>query len=147
MMIMSRNTGYPELLEVLNGKKVTIWTCNTCARFCHGIGGNDAAERLASKLRDDGVEVSGVFSTSASCIEDKVAAKKKDVAETSPELILALTCNIGASCAGRFFGKEVLNPIDTMGTGYLTENGEPILVSEGSVKKATDLSDNVGPFI
>ena len=45
MIVMARDRGYDELLESLKGRRVLVWTCNTCARFC-GVGGREAAEDL-----------------------------------------------------------------------------------------------------
>ena len=67
MQMMLRDRDYPELLEELKGRKVLIWTCNTCARLCD-VGGRENAEALAGRLMEDGVEVVGISSTGASCI-------------------------------------------------------------------------------
>lgn len=71
MQMMLRDRDYPELLEELKGRKVLIWTCNTCARLCD-VGGRENAEALAGRLREDGVEVVGISSTGASCIASNV---------------------------------------------------------------------------
>ncbi|MDR3206561.1 MAG: hypothetical protein LBT41_05680, partial [Candidatus Methanoplasma sp.] len=72
MLMMAKDRSYPDLLEALRGKKAAIWTCNTCARLCCGVGGHEAAARLAEALNKDGVEVAGIMYTSASCLRDKV---------------------------------------------------------------------------
>lgn len=46
MTVMARDRDYPDLLEDVRGRKVLVWTCNTCARMCN-IGGKEAGERLA----------------------------------------------------------------------------------------------------
>lgn len=132
MMVMRRSMDYGRLKEELRGKRVAIWTCNTCARLCNGIGGSDSAERLASKLRKDGVDVLRVVSVSASCIMAKVAEKADDPIIDRCDVILALLCDVGSGCAGMVFGKEILNPIETLGHGYLDENRVPLL-ADGSV--------------
>lgn len=118
MLMIARDRSYSELLENVRGKKVLIWTCDTCARLCNDIGGKESAERLAAALADDGVDVAGVMSTSASCIEKKVISKR-DGLSSEYDSVIALTCNIGAFCAGNVFGKDVINPIVTIGPGYI----------------------------
>lgn len=132
MIIMRRSADYATLLRDLAGKKVAIWTCNTCARLCNGIGGKDSAEALAERLASDGVEVTGVLSTSASCIVPKVESKYDPAAIDGCDVILSLTCDVGASCAEEVFGRPSINPIETLGPGYLDGNMMPIL-SDGRV--------------
>lgn len=127
MMIIRRGMDYPELRDSLRGKRVAIWTCNTCARLCNGIGGSESAERLASKLRNDGVSAMCVISIPASCIMPKVAEKTDDAVLGMCDVILALSCDVGADCMARCTGKEVSNPIETLGPGYLDGNRMPLL--------------------
>jgi hypothetical protein len=131
MMIMIRDRDYADLVGGIDGRSVLVWTCNTCARLCNGIGGQEAAGRLAERLRADGIRVTGVLSTSASCLEGKVAARASAASEGGPELVLVLACDLGARCAGAVLGREVLNPVETLGTGYLRADGRPVLLSAG----------------
>ena len=144
---MARSEDYPDLLRELSGKKVAIWTCNTCARLCNGIGGTESSERLAERLRDDGIEVTGVHSTSASCLDRKVLDKKDEVISGDPDVILSMTCSIGASRASEAFGIRVVNPMVTFGYGYLTEEGVPVLLRDGKEMSVNDLSERSNPFI
>ena len=41
MTVMARDRGYDELLGDVRGRRVLVWTCNTCARLCN-IGGREA---------------------------------------------------------------------------------------------------------
>ena len=127
MMIMRRSMEYPELRDRLRGKRVTIWTCNTCARLCNGIGGKDSAERLAAKLRKDGIDVLRVISVPASCIMDRVCEASEDRVAEMCDVIVTLVCEVGSNCASMCFDKEIVNPIDTLGYGYLDENRMPVL--------------------
>lgn len=131
-MVMRRALDYDQVLERLRGKRVAIWTCDTCARLCNGIGGRVAAERMADRLREDGVDVTGVLHTSASCIVSKVESKYDPSVVDACDVILCLVCNVGTLCVRQTFGKEVLNPIDTLGPGYLDANLVPVL-QDGSV--------------
>lgn len=153
MMIMARDTGYPGLLGSLIGRRVLVWTCDTCARLCNGLGGADAASRLAERLVSDGVDIVGVAHTSASCIMSKVESR---IPEGDYDTVVALTCDMGASCARTVSGRHVVNPIITFGPGYLDPEGRPRLasvvcgnvVSDESAEDAADRCDAVvGPFI
>jgi len=125
-----RDRPYSELKGGLIGKKVVIWTCNTCARLCYDIGGTESAERLAAALREDGIEVLGVLHTSASCIEKKVREKYDERILGGADVIISLTCNIGALCAKRAFGKDVLNPLATVGAGFIGEDRKIFVCEE-----------------
>jgi len=143
-----RDRPYPELKSGLIGKKVVIWTCNTCARLCFDIGGTEAAERLAAALRNDGIEVLGVLHTPASCIEKKVREKYVKEMFDEADVVISLTCNIGALCAKRAFGKDILNPIATVGAGFVGE-GRKILVCEEkdgglAVRELSEIAEEKG---
>ena len=136
--------GYPKLLDTVRGKRVAIWTCNTCARLCNNIGGTESSERLAEKLRSDGIEVTGVVSTSAACLEKKVIDKKDEILAGDPDIILSMTCCAGDANAKRVFGMDTINPIVTHGFGILTEDGRPIMMDGTPVDSLTDRSS---PFV
>ena len=101
-----------------------VWTCNTCARFC-GVGGKDRAEQVSYELRERGYDVVGTASTSAACF----MSKARKLSEESPErdVVLALCCDIGADCARKATGARVVNPVRTLGVGYLDDDGVPRL--------------------
>ena len=144
---MARSMDYPELLGMLKGKRVGIWTCNTCARLCNNIGGTESCERLAEKLSEDGVKVTKVVSTSAACLEDKVIGKKDEVLSGDPEIILSMTCSAGADNASRIFGKDIINPVITFGYGILRKDGTPVLMKDGDMIPVGELSQRSSPFI
>lgn len=135
MIVMARDRSYADLLGDLAGRRVLLWTCNTCARFC-GVGGRDRAQELASRLSADGVDVAGVTSSSACCF----MRKAREMAESAEdgELVLALCCDMGARNAGAATGLEVLNPMVTFGPGYLDDDGTPRLASIVCGKTVTD---------
>ena len=140
MMILERSMELPELEDLVKGRKVFIWTCNTCARLCNGMGGEDSAQRLAVRLREDGVEVTGVGSTSASCINSKLSSKKSSDIDDC-DVVISLTCDTGAICARQVFCKEIIEPFRTLGAGFLDEDGRPHL------KDGTSISTNSTPYI
>ena len=147
MLVMSRSIDYPDLLGALSGKKVAIWTCNTCARLCNSIGGTESSERLASKLSGDGVEVTKVVSTSAACLGKKVSEKKDEVLSGDPDVILCMTCDAGALNAKEIFCKGIINPIVTHGYGLLSDDNTPILMENGRKIPVSELSQRSSPFI
>ncbi|MCQ2086232.1 MAG: hypothetical protein MJY54_02270 [archaeon] len=126
MLIVARDRSYPELLSSVDGKRIHIWTCNTCARLCGKIGGKDSANILMNKLKANGIDVIGVSYVSASCIMPIVESKRNEI-PNEEITILALTCNIGAKCVKDAFNKKVLNPIKTLGPGYIDSSGKAIL--------------------
>lgn len=123
MIMVARNREYPVLLEELKGKRVLVWTCNTCARLCDNIGGTESCEKLIEQLEKDGVEVVGLLSTSASCMEKKVRSKEDKEILDKCDIVLSMTCDMGALCASRVFHKKVICPLDTVGTGFIDEHG------------------------
>ena len=147
MLIMARSADYSELLGKLRGKKVLIWTCNTCARLCNGIGGTESCERLAARLSEDGIDVVGIIATSASCLERKVCDKRDEAISKDPDVILSITCSMGSANAEKVFGKVTVNPIETFGYGILDKDGVPVLFRDGSFIPVGDLSDKASPFI
>ena len=141
MMIMRRSMEYADLVPKLRSHKVCIWTCDTCARLCNGIGGKAAATGLMERLRADGVYVTGVLSTSAGCMMSKLNDKWDSKELEDCDLILTLTCDVGSACAEMAFCKDCLNPIETLGPGYLDENRVPMLADGRVVLMGCD------PFI
>ncbi|MDR2846169.1 MAG: hypothetical protein LBV63_02690 [Candidatus Methanoplasma sp.] len=123
MLMMARDRDYPALRDLLKGRKVALWTCNTCARLCNGIGGTESASKLADALRSDGIDVVGVMYTSASCLQDKVRAKADATVLDKADTVVSLTCDIGSVCAGHVFEKEMINPVVTFGPGLILEDG------------------------
>jgi hypothetical protein len=148
VLMIARDRPYSELRDSLVGKKVVIWTCNTCARLCFDIGGEESAQRLAEKLRKDGVEVLGVLYTGASCIEKKVREKYDESLFANADVVLSMTCNIGALCAKRAFGKEILNPIATLGAGFVGENRRILICEDNggelAVKELREIAEEKG---
>lgn len=127
MIVMARDRSYEDLLGALRGKRVLIWTCNTCARFC-GVGGREAASDLAFRLSADGIEMAGIESSAACCFM-KNAVSSMESAKKGFDTVLAICCDIGARNAGEASGTNVVNPIVTYGAGYLDADGVPHAVS------------------
>lgn len=147
MMIMARGMEYGEIAERLEGRRVAIWTCNTCVRLCSDTGGSDAAERMAGKLREDGIDVVSVGSTSASCIVSKVS----DRLSGDFDVILSLTCDIGSRCVGDAYRCDVIEPLVTLGSGFLGADGVPMVRDDGGYIPLEEAASSrglaVGPYV
>ncbi len=152
---MARNRTYDELLEDLKGHSVLIWTCKTCIRLCGNIGGLESSERLSNRLKADGINVTGIASTSAGCLENKVIGKIDFELLAHSDIILVLACDIGSECVKNIFKKDVINPICTLGCGYMDSDENLFLCVDDNGKKSYKLlsdflknSDlSVGPFV
>ncbi|MDR0779015.1 MAG: hypothetical protein LBE48_06245 [Methanomassiliicoccaceae archaeon] len=140
MMMIARNTDYDDILNAVKGRKVTVWSCNTCAKLCNGVGGNQAADKLADKLRADGVDVVSSVSVSAACLMSKVTPKASDIADLT-DVVISLTCDIGVVCAARAFKKDVLAPLTTIGFGYVDDDGSLIVKHSEDVQVPATLND------
>jgi hypothetical protein len=140
MMMIARSADYDDILEAVKGRNVTIWTCNTCARMCNGIGGQQAAEKLAEKLRSDGVNVISSLSVSAACLMSKVNAKATNI-PNDVDVIVALTCDVGVTCAERAFRRDVIAPLITIGSGYIEADGSLVVTSCDGVKVPASLDE------
>ena len=125
MMVMVPGEGYGSVQDGLRGKRVLIWTCTTCARLC-GVGGKEKAEEAAAMLSSEKVDVIGTEAVSAACFMSK--ALQRLGGRDDYDAVLALCCDLGAECAARASGRLVANPVDTLGVGYLDEDGIPRLV-------------------
>lgn len=126
-MMIARTAGYDEILAQVKGRTVAVWTCNTCARLCNGMGGNEAADRLADKLRADGVRVSASVSTSAACLMSKVNVRIPEIPDGT-DVVISMTCDIGVLCAYDAFDADVISPFVTIGTGFIDSDGEPMVM-------------------
>lgn len=155
MIIAGRNRDYKELSDSLRAKKVLVFTCNTCVRLCGGIGGREAADRLSAKLSKDGIDIVDTFDVSAACIGSKVHKKLTASKLEKFDVILSLTCPLGAACIATVSGKDVCNPIDNIGIGYLDEDGVPIVISGSydfpeeslAVEVAEEIGLKMSPFV
>jgi len=135
MMIVARNMDYDDVLNAVKGRAVSVWTCNTCAKMCNGIGGKQSADRLADKLREDGVNVVASASVSAACLMQKVCSKKEEM--TGADIIISLTCDTGAICASNAFKKDILVPLATLGHGFVDDDGSLTVTLSTSVRAPT----------
>jgi len=140
MMMIARSAEYEDVLNSAKDRKVSVWTCNTCARMCNGVGGQQAADRLAAKLKEDGVDVRRSMSVSAACLMSKVNAKAAEMSENA-DAIVSLTCDVGVLCAARAFGKDVIAPLITLGSGYIDGDGTLIVTSCNGLESPAPLNE------
>ena len=148
MQLMLRDRDLAQLVSDLRGKKVMIWTCNTCARLCD-VGGSSNAQRLATALRSEGIEVTSVASAKASCIATSVRDNGGKQSEAC-DIVLVLACDTARIVAGEVFARPCLNPVVTVGPGYISESGTPVS-SEGMGRVLETVSAEeglpAGPFV
>ena len=147
MMVVARGMDYDDVLDSLKGRKVALWTCNTCARLC-GVGGSDALCRLADRLEADGIDIVSIGHTSASCIMSKVSGRLSG----DFDVILSLTCDIGSRCVREGYGTDVINPLVTLGTGFLDAEDRPMVDDDAGtyrpyVEAASSRGLSVGPYV
>lgn len=148
MQLMLRDRDLAQLVSDLRGKKVMIWTCNTCARLCD-VGGSSNAQRLATALRSEGIEVTSVASAKASCIATSVRDNGGKQSE-SCDIVLVLACDAARIVAERTFSKPCVNPVTTIGPGYLSEDGVPVSVGGPERTLETVSAEEglpAGPFV
>ena len=147
MMVVARGMDYDDVLDSLKGRKVALWTCNTCARLC-GVGGSDALCRLADRLEADGIDIVSIGHTSASCIMSKVSGRLSG----DFDVVLSLTCDIGSRCVCDSYEVDVIEPLRTLGPGFLDADGRS-MVADGdggyipSDDAASSLGLTVGPYV
>ena len=147
MMVVARGMDYGDVLDSLKGRKVALWTCNTCARLC-GVGGSDALCRLADRLEADGIDIVSIGHTSASCIMSKVSGRLSG----DFDVVLSLTCDIGSRCVREGYGTDVINPLVTLGPGFLDAGDRPMVGNDAGtyrpyVEAASSRGLSVGPYV
>ncbi|NBK24869.1 MAG: hypothetical protein EOM68_22940 [Spirochaetia bacterium] len=155
MLIITRSMDLDGLVERIGSRKVAVWTCRTCARLCDGLGGDEAAEKLAKALNVRGIEVVGNASTSASCLWSKVAAAMEKEPFRDADLVIPLTCDVASMLLGQFTDLPRLECTKTWGRGCLDSEGDPSLLcslDDGSTSwvKAKELKGaegSLGPFV
>jgi hypothetical protein len=135
MIMTLRTLDYEGLKASLpEDARLLIWSCNTCARMCGGLGGKCSTESLANMLESDGRTVIGREVLTASCFLSAVRKRLerpefREMVERATHVI-PLTCSTGAA----LLLKEMphLQMIDvgrTIGLGYLSESRGPVLTS------------------
>lgn len=69
------------------------------------------------------------------------------------DVVVALTCDIGSQLAGTVFGRPVVNPVATLGTGYRDDSRACIIFGRGGdgdvslEKEAERLGLDTGPIV
>lgn len=155
MLIITRDINFETLLKKVQGKKVAIWTCRTCARLCQGLGGDEAVLALSHSLVSSGVSVVGVASTSASCLTSKVSLAMSKDPFSDAEIVISLTCDVAVNVLSKFTEIPILNCTKTWGKGYLDEQNNPILMEtspnnaivETPISKLDEGRARTGPFV
>ncbi|KQM12185.1 hypothetical protein AOA80_03265 [Methanomassiliicoccales archaeon RumEn M1] len=133
-MIASLRTITYEDLKGIIGKEdgIAIWSCDTCAKGCHGFGGEDSLRDLASCLRADGFDVRKEELMVASCYYDGIRSRKERWIVAGDydniDVIIPLACQEARVAMAELFpDKMIIDDSRTAGLGVLDENGVCIL--------------------
>lgn len=139
MQVMVFDGGFPGIIGTLRGKKVLVWTCDTCARMC-GVGGTGRAGEAADFLKNAGIDVVGTISQKAVCVSAGSDAEALSGTDGF-DIVLMLACGVASRVAETLTGKQTVNPVTVLGPGYRDGNRRIFLVTEPDGK--TVLAENV----
>lgn len=164
MIVTLRTMDYDGLLASLPaGARVLIWSCNTCARMCGGLGGRDSASTLASMLEEDGRAVVASEVLTATCFINAVRGRLQRTelreAVMGATHVIPLTCQTGTDVLLEEMPHlQVVKVGMTLGVGYISESRgavlttsllEELIVPEGGMpltEVAEALGLHLGPF-
>lgn len=99
----------------------------------------------------DGIDIVGTASTGASCIDSNV--RKCQMGDTDFDAVVSLTCEVGAAVVHAVAGRDVVNPVVTVGAGYRDRDGRCIIFrrdGRGDVAlddEAARLGLDTGPLV
>lgn len=133
MIASLRTMTYQELKDSLDkDDRIAVWSCDTCAKGCHGFGGEESLKELASSLRADGFAVRKEELMVASCYYDGIRARKEQWIASGEydeiDVIIPLACQEAREAMnGLFPGKRIIDDSRTAGLGVLDENGLCVL--------------------
>ncbi|RJS74460.1 hypothetical protein CW714_01525 [Methanophagales archaeon] len=106
--------------------KISIVSCNMCARLCE-TGGKEGLEEIKEKLKEDGYNPVDEFLFSPVC--DRTMVKK--VVKPKGNVILVLACDAGfVNIKSEFKNKTAIQVLDTVGLGAFDENKNIFLIKE-----------------
>jgi len=121
--ITARLFEYNELKNRLNRQEgIAVFSCDNCARRCHGLGGQEGLTALADKLIEDGFPVvcQGLFRALCSRKLLRAWLEDKECQASLGQIgvIIPLACQAGAALVRELFPAcTVLEVTKTLGTG------------------------------
>lgn len=148
--ISARLFTYEELKSRLNQQEgIAVFSCDNCARRCHGLGGQEGLTALADKLAADGFPVfcQGLFR--ALCSRKLVRAWLEDNACQASlaqiGVIIPLACQSGSALVRELFPTcAVLEVTKTLGIGVARpETGVRLVKPESGLGLAADEAQGI----
>ncbi len=105
-------------LSKYGDKRITIVSCNACARVC-GTGGEEVANEMAEKLKKDGFNVASVKVVPVCC--NLSVCKKIDI---EGDVVLLLGCDASHFALQQCFpNKTIINGTRTIALGARDDKG------------------------
>lgn len=106
--------------------KISIVSCNNCARLC-GTGGKEGLQEMKKKLKENGYIAVDDFVFSPVCDRDL----DKKVIKPKGNVVLMLACDAGVRNVERLFKRrKVVSALDTIGLGSFDEKGDIFMIRE-----------------
>lgn len=135
MIVTLRTMDYDGLLASLpEDSRILIWSCNTCARMCGGLGGRESARALASMLEQDGRTVVASEVLTATCFINAVRGRLQRAEFREMVLgathVIPLTCQTGTEVLLQEMPHlQVVTVGRTLGVGYISESRGAVLTT------------------
>lgn len=105
--------------ELKSGDKISLISCNTCARKCE-TGGKLVMDTLAEKLKEEGYNVVGQTLVGMPC-----GLSQLDEMMLSGNVALVLGCDASIHALKTLFpGVKIVPALNTVGLGSWGENGK-----------------------
>ena len=113
--------------ELKKDDKISIISCNQCARMC-GTGGKEGLEEMKEDLEKEGYNTVDEFIFAPVCDKD---LDKKILKNLKGNVILVLACDAGVlNLETMFKTKKVIAALNTHGLGSFDEKGNIFMVRE-----------------
>ena len=113
-------------VELKKDDKISIVSCNQCARLCE-TGGKEGLEEMKEELKEEGYTTVDEFLFAPVCDRDL----DKKIVKPKGNVILVLACDAGVlNLRGIFKDKKVIAALNTHGLGSYDEQGNIFMVRE-----------------
>ena len=113
--------------ELKKNDKISIVSCNQCARLC-GTGGKEGLKEMKEDLKKEGYTTADEFVFAPVCDKD---LDKKILKKIKGNVILVLACDAGVlNLKTMFKNKKVIAALNTHGLGSYDEKGNIFMVRE-----------------
>ncbi|MFX1533985.1 MAG: hypothetical protein ACFFDI_07085 [Promethearchaeota archaeon] len=130
MIVSLRTKSYDELKKALSkDEKILLYSCNLCIKLCNDLGGKEAIENLAAKLKNDGYNVIHTEPIGYGCHFGLINSRKRGEATkdifNSADVIVTIICTDGHEKLMKMYKKKkIIATAETVGIGmYSSEEG------------------------